>query len=161
LCWGPGCWVEEAFEATADALGEVTGNKRGAATTHSIIEHTSESAGKAITDNPVADHTGIDANVCALGCVGLTYLDGHFYFNRGVGALGALSVGPTYYSSPLSSCTDNPNLTAMAGPISGSINRDTTSGGLGAESGWTFGGEWSPKSIFSLWLGPMWQTQIS
>jgi hypothetical protein len=125
------------------------------------VESGSDWLGDTITNNPIHDHLGIDANLCAALCIGLTYQDGNFYLNYGLGAVAGAGIGPSYYSQPLDpeSCDNNPNLTAMVGPVSGSISRDMESGGLSTDKGWTVSSGWGLK--YSLFLGPMWQKPIT
>ncbi len=167
LCWGPGCWVEEGTQGLVGFVGGLMGaDQRTVAQAQGTVDEGSDYVGDQITNNPIHDHVGIDANICAGVCAGLTYLDGHFYLNYGAGAVAGAGVGPTYYSQPLDpdSCDDNPNVTTMVVltvPVSGSVSRDMESGGLSTDKGWTVspGIGWGMK--YSLFLGPMWQKPIS
>ena len=69
-------------------------------------------------------HIGIDANACAVVCVGLTYHRGHLYWSRGVGAIGGAGIGPTYYNTSLNPKRKNRSVAWMLGPANGSFERD-------------------------------------
>jgi RHS repeat-associated protein len=163
LCWGPGCWLEDATKGAVDIVGGLTGTDPYTVTqAKEWVGFGSEWLGDKITNNPIHEHLGIDANVFGLVCVGLTYQDGHFYMHSGLGAVAGVSVSPSYYSKPLDphSCDNNPSIAAMLGPISGSVSRDMNSGGLSTDKGWSF----SPGGFglkYSLFVGAMWQKPIS
>lgn len=102
-------------------------------------------------------HVGVDANVCAYGCVGFTFQHGHLYFKRGGGAIAGAEVGPTFYSKPLNPNRKNRNVSAMVGPVSASVTRNDLDK-ADVKEGWSVG--WSAYGIPSLFLGPMEQERI-
>jgi hypothetical protein len=162
LCWGPGCWAEDAAKGAVGFVGELTGaDQQTIARVQGAVESGSDWFGDKITNNPMHDHLGIDANLCVALCIGLTYQDGHFYLNYGIGAVAGAGIGPSYYSQPLDpeSCDNSPSIAAMLGPISGSVSRDMESGGFSTDKGWTVSAGWGLK--YSLFLGPMWQKAIT
>ena len=157
-----GAWVKskttDLFQPLRDSCKEE--DARGGGRSRVALSMASAAADQAVSafleanrraddaTSTVSEHVGVDATVCAYVCVGLTYLDGQFYWNTGLGAIGAAGIGPTIHTEPLDKDECNPSNGFMVGPFSGSVPRDPSTG----EAEWSnlssVGIAWGIPSLF-------------